>query len=214
MSTIPYGTRYLIITCFKSTDRQFRGIYKVSRLLDRSPYLYRWRWDGSSLSLIRRRALEWVLVSGHGAEDQARLGDGQNNALTPCSLALPVSCSLFLLGCYQGKEPTKKEWARATGLEPAHVYGCGGETESVLSTLFMLNILDSGLQKADYWFERWIKANDYLRSWFPQMRSIYRENRMDFLCSLQRIAERIDLNPVEDFIRVGEKYPAYLSELG
>ena len=105
------------------------------------------------------------------------------------------------------------QWALATGSDPSRVYGCRGETESALSTLFLLNILDDRLERIDYWFQRWIEVNDYLRSWFPQMRITYRENRMNFLSSLQSIARRVDLAPIEDFVRVGTKYPDLLSEL-
>ena len=141
------------------------------------------------------------------------MSNGRNNALTPHRLSLPKRCKLYLLGCYQGKESLRLQWALATGCDPAHVYGCRGETESALSTLFLLNILDDGLERVSYWFERWIEANDYLRSWFPQMRVTYRENRMNFLSSLQSIARRVDLAPIEDFVRVGTKYPNFLSEL-
>ncbi len=214
MRSIPYGTRYLIVTCSEVSDPQFRGIQQASDLLGRLPLLLKKMWNGEAIELKRRRVLKWVLVSGHGADEKARLSDGRNNALTPRHLSLPRRCKLYLLGCYQGKENLRSQWALATGCDPSHVYGCRGETESALSTLFLLNILDDGLDRADYWFQRWIEVNDYLRSWFPQMRSIYRENRMNFLSSLQSIARRVDLEPVEDYVRVGTKYPDLLSAMG
>ena len=214
MRSIPYGTRYLIVTCSEISDAQFRGIHQAGDLLGRSPLLLKKMWNGEAIELNRRRVLKWVLVSGHGADEKARLSDGRNNALTPRHLSLPQRCKLYLLGCYQGKEKLRSQWALATGCDPSHVYGCRGETESALSTLFLLNILDDGLDRADYWFQRWIEVNDYLRSWFPQMRNIYRENQMNFLSSLQSIARRVDLAPIEDFIRVGTKHPDLLSALG
>ena len=182
--------------------------------MDRSPSLFQTMWDGSSLNLVRRRVLDWVLISGHGAEDRARLSDGRSRSITPRSLILPSGSRLFLLGCYQGRAKIKREWAETTGVEITRVYGCAGETESVLSTLFLLNLLESGFQSVAYWFERWIEANDYLRSWFPRMRETYRRNRMDFVDSLEQIEEGVDLDPVRDFISVGKRYPAFLSELG
>jgi hypothetical protein len=214
MQTVPHGTRYLIVACSEPSDPQFRGIQEAGDLLGRLPQALKFPWNGKALALERRKVLRWILISGHGAEESARLSDGRNNALTPGDLLLPKGCGLYLLGCYQGKEYLKSQWAEATGGDHKRIHGCGGETESALSTLLLLNLLDDGPETIAHWFSRWIEVNDYLRSWFLIMRRTYREKRMDFLSSLKDIEGRVDLAPVEDFVSVGKRYPELLSNLG
>ncbi len=214
MQTIAHGTRYLIINCSEPSDAQFRGIQEASDLLGRLPRAQKSTWNGNAIALGGRRGLRWILISGHGAEESARLSDGGKSALAPGDLSLPDDCVLYLLGCYQGRENLRLQWAAATGGDKTRVHGCCGETESALSTLLLLNLLDHGPETMDHWFSKWIDANDYLRSWFPLMRKTYREKRMDFISTLQGIKGRVDLSPVEDFVSVGTMYPELLSNLG
>ena len=214
MNKIPYGTRYLIITCFNSKDRQFRGIYEVSKLLKKCKGLYHYNWEGRELVLSRRRVLKWVVISGHGAKNYARLSDGHKNRLHPKSLYFPRCIDLFLLGCYQGEEKIKRKCDRETGLCINQVHGSEDETESGLSTLFLLNVFEHGTDKAGLWFKSWIKANNYFSIWLPEIRSIYKANNLDFLVTLAKISQKVDLKPFEDFLLVGKKYPLYLSQLG
>ena len=73
---IPYGTRYLLITCSDPADRQFRGIAEACSLLAKTDGVHHLPWDGEALVLSRRRTLRWVVISGHGAERNARITDG------------------------------------------------------------------------------------------------------------------------------------------
>ena len=214
MQTIAHGTHYLIVNCSEPSDPQFRGVQEASDLLGRLPRALKLTWKGNTIALRRRRGLRWILISGHGAEESARLSDGGNNALAPGDLSLPDDCVLYLLGCYQGREILRAQWAAATGGDNTRVHGCRGETESALSTLLLLNLLDHGPETMDQWFSKWIDANNYLRSWFPMMRKTYREKRMDFMSALQSIKARVDLGPVEEFVSVGTRYPELLSNLG
>ena len=214
MKKIPYGTRYLIITCANSKDKQFRGIYDVSKLLNKRKGIYHHKWEGNSLFLSRRRVLKWVVISGHGAKNYARLSDGHKNRLYPKNLSLARDIDLFLLGCYQGKEKIKKKWAQETGLFFNNVHGSKDDTESALSTLFLLNVFEHGPDKAGLWFNRWIKANNYFSIWLTEIRRLYKANNLDFLVTLDKISHKVNLKPFDDFLLVGKKYPLHISQLG
>ena len=86
---IPYGTRYLLLTCAGPADRQFRGIAEACSMLARTDDVHHLPWDGEALILSRRRTLRWVVVSGHGAERTARVSDGHRSRLLPRDLTLP-----------------------------------------------------------------------------------------------------------------------------
>ena len=98
MGLIPPGIHYIIITCSDPSDPQFRGIQEVSDLLGKFPQSLNSTWDGNALELSRRKALKWILISGHGAEESARLSGGggdRNSAVTPRDLFLPNECALL-----------------------------------------------------------------------------------------------------------------------
>ena len=217
MALIPYGTRYLIITCFHSDDRQFGGIYRVSRLFHKKKGTHHLLWQGGNLPLSGRKTLEWVAISGHGAENTARLSDGTGdenvNTLCPGDLTIPCRTHLFLLGCYQGKNAIRKQWSRETGINPDRLHACEGETESALSTLLLLNVLEHGEESLYYWFRRWLEANSHFQSHFLSMKALYKENRGNFMATIDRLSEQLDLMPFNDFLEAGKKYPQYLSGL-
>ena len=114
---IPYGTRYLLITCSDPADRQFRGIAEACSLLAKTDSMHHLPWDGEALVLSRRRTLRWVVVSGHGAERTAWISDGDRRRLHPQDLELPPGVDLYLLACYQGRPETREGWAEETGAE-------------------------------------------------------------------------------------------------
>ena len=91
-----------------------------------------------------------------------------------CTRTLPLApgIDLYLLACYQGQKLIRQKWVAET---KATVHGCESETESALSTLFLLALLEHGPESAAHWFERWREANDRLRPHFPEMRRLYED---------------------------------------
>ncbi len=211
---IPRGTRHLLITCAAAGDPQFRGVERACRLLAGcgAAHHIAWRGDGP-LALGRRRALRWVAVSGHGAKGSARISDGLGPggaALQPRDLRVAKGVDLYLLACHQGTEGPAGEWAART---KATVHGCGGETESALSALFLLALLEHGPDSAARWFGRWREANDRLRPDFPRMRRIYRDESCEFAAALDDIAALFDLGTFADILAVARRYGPLLDGL-
>ena len=203
---------YLLITCADVEDRQFRGVAQACRLLTKADGVLHLAWEGGEpLQLARRQTLRWVAVSGHGAEGDARISDGHDRSLCPHDLPLRPGIDLYLLACYQGQEPIRQKWAAET---KATVHGCEGETESALSTLFLLALLEHGPEKTPHWFGRWREANDRLRPHFPEMRRLYQEHGKDFAPALEAIAAVVDLGPFGDILAVAKRHAAILSGLG
>ena len=208
---VPHGTRYLLITCADATDGQFRGVAQACRLLAKAHDVRHVAWDGEPLLLGGRRTLRWVAVSGHGAEGDARISDGREQYLYPRDLPLAPGVDLYLLACYQGQEAIRQKWTDET---KATVHGCEGETESALSTLFLLALLEHGPESAAHWFDRWREANDRLRPHFPEMRALYEEHGKDFAAALDAIGAAVDLGPLHDIVLVAKRHGAILSGLG
>ncbi len=209
---VPRGTRHLLITCAAAADPQFRGVARACRLLAGSGAAHHIAWEGRGRLLLgSRRTLRWVAVSGHGAEGSARVSDGGGRALSPRDLRLPSGVDLYLLACHQGADPVLREWRARTR---AAAHGCEGETESALSTLFLLALLEHGPESAARWFERWREANDRLRPHFPGMRSIYRDESCDFAAALDAIAAAFDVGAFADIVAVARRYGPLLDGLG
>jgi hypothetical protein len=93
------------------------------------------------------------------------------------------------------------------------VHACEGETESALSTLFLLALLEHGPRSADRWFDRWREANDRLRGHFPEMRRLYRAHNGNWLAALDDIRAVADLGPFRDILEVAAARPELLSDL-
>jgi hypothetical protein len=204
------GTRYLLITCAAPAEGQFRGVARAARLLSRSAGVCHLVWHGQvSVDLASRRALRWVAVSGHGADDAARVCGGAG-ALRPGDLRLPAGVPLYLLACSQGREPRLAEWA-ACGAAPR---GCAGETESALSALFVLALVEHGPESAAAWFERWREANDRLRPRFAEMRRLYKAAGSDWVEALAAIADAVDLGGFADILAVAGGHETVLDGLG
>jgi hypothetical protein len=208
---IPYGTRYLLLTCADLEDRQFRGIAEACSMLAKTDGVHHLPWNGEPLALSRRRTLRWVVVSGHGAERTAWISDGHRRRLHPQDLELPPGVDLYLLACYQGRRDIRERWADETG---GDVHGCDGETESALSTLLLIGLLEDDPRSIHRWFGRWRQANDRLRPHFPEMRRIYRAKGKDWPTALQAIRDIVDLGPFADILAVATRRTEILSGLG
>jgi hypothetical protein len=180
-------------------------------MLAKTDGVYHLPWDGEALTLSRRRTLRWVVISGHGAERTARIGDGHRRRLHPQDLKLPHGVDLYLLACYQGRRQIRDRWAGETG---GDVHGCDGETESALSTLLLLGLLEDNPDRIRRWFLPWRQANDRLRPHFPEMRRIYRAKGKDWTDSLEAIRRAVDLGPFADILAAAARRPEILSGLG
>jgi hypothetical protein len=207
---VPPATRHLLITCARPRDRQFRAVASVCRMLSACDGVAHLRWAGEPLRLGRRSALRWVAVSGHGAEDAARIGDGRGGGLSPCDLGVASGVDLYLLACSQGREATRNAWAEGTG---AAAHGCTGETDSSLSVLFLLGLLDDGPESAWQWFGRWREANDRLRPHFSEMRRLHEALGGSFSAALDALSEFVDLAPLGEVVAVAERHRDLLERL-
>ena len=213
MIKIPYGIIGLLISCFDHHLKQFQGILKIAQILKAQQDLFFLGWDGNRLNLVRRRKLTRVLISGHGTESLPRFDGNSDKPFTPKELQLPVSAKLYLMGCFQGKDTFRKDWAKGTGISQNMVWGSDGETESALSTCLLLHLMEEGLDSIDCWFPEWIESNAYLRPYFPIARSLYRKHNQNPIHTLEELARIVDLTPVKEFLSVCWKYPQYLSDL-
>jgi hypothetical protein len=212
---IPYATRYLIINCYRPDNALFKGLYRVSRMFMKLRYCRCLNYTNeTTIDLRKRRNLGTVLISGHGGRDGARMTDGADTRLYPWNLLLPPNTRLFLLGCHQGMPARITEWAGGTGVDPANIHGAAGETETALSTLCLLGVLEDGIATLEKWFTRWIEANEYFRPWFALMRETYRAQGRVFASAIAEIGRLIDLGPFGDMLSAGMKHPEYLDNMG
>jgi len=214
MAEIPFGTRWLLIRCFQEGEKQFQGIHRLGLELAGRKSFACLVWDGRRRDLSRRRLLRSVLISGHGAEARAAFSCAGGGELGPESLRLPSASGLYLLGCYQGGERQRRAWAEATGVGESRVWGSGGETESFLSTCFLLHLKEDGPESLARWFPLWQQSNDTLRPYFPQARELYRRYGQQALPALEAFFR---LYPptveVREFLEVCFRHPGYLEGL-
>ncbi len=215
--TVPYGTRSLFITCADSKEKQFRGIRQILRNLAKYPASYLIDWRGGVLDLDRRRALVRVLISGHCHENAAGFELSSKRGLQPQDLRLPHNTKLYLMGCFQGREQLRRNWALGTGVAPDGVYGCTEESESALSTCLLLHLLEEGIEAIDQWFGPWMRCNDALRPYFPVIRASYRRQGANPLATLVDLrASGLLAEAIRDFdkfLGVIGRHPAYLTDL-
>jgi hypothetical protein len=211
VSKVPRATRYLLVTCADHADGQFRGVRQACGLLARERGVLHVAWPAARLELGAEPALIWAAVSGHGAPTSARIGDGSGIGLGPQDLFPMPGGDLYLLACHQGVEPIRAAWREATG---AVVHACPGETESALSALFLLALVEHGPGSASHWFDRWLEANERLRPHFPEMRRLYEEQDRDFTAAVRSIAAVVDLGPFRDILAVAARHEEALSHLG
>ena len=213
--SVPSGTRNLFIRC--SDDRQFGGILSLLEELNRSPGSHSLAWEGTAVDLSRRRALRRVVISGHGSPERAGFELDSARALRPGDLRLPGNCSLYLMGCCQGRQRQRLSWAMGTGVEANRVWGCTGETESALSTCMLLHLLEDGVESIDSWFPVWIRCNDAARPYFPVIREVYTRSGADPIAALAELRAEGELDAIfreyGEFLGVIARRPAYLTGL-
>ncbi|MCX7039006.1 MAG: hypothetical protein NT005_07735 [Spirochaetes bacterium] len=213
------GARCILVSCFDPTDPQFAGMRKALRTLkgaesaEGAERIDPRDWDGRLLSLARRARLSTLILCGHGREDEAGLGDGRGRFLRPADVRLPGRTRLLLLGCYQGREDLRRAWARGTGLEQDRVSGAEGETETLLSTLFILHLAREGEGRAGELFEEWALANRIVRPFFEQARDLYRSTGGDPLAVLSFLEGVADLGPSRRFLALAGASVEYLAGL-
>jgi len=141
------------------------------------------------------------------------LGDGRSRALTPADVRLPPAARLYLLGCHQGREDLRAAWEAGTGIAAGGTAGAEGETETLLSTLFLLHLHKSGIPALPGLFSQWVLANRLIRPLFGPAREMYARSGGDPLPVLNWIEGETDLAPVESFLGLARRHPEYLTGL-
>ena len=178
-------------------------------------------WDGGPVQLARLRAPEALIVAGHGCESEPGIGDGTGQRLTPGGLRCPARTPLYLLACSQGREDLRAAWARGTGHPASRVRGAEGETETLLSTLFVLHLARDGPCRKkcacsaglDLLFDQWVLANRIIRPFFAPSRELYRRTGGDPLAVLAYLERATDLGPVRGFLALAGSRVEYLTGL-
>ncbi len=235
---------WLLVTCFHPEDPQFSGILRVLREVrpgtegrpgsERRPGTegrpgserrpgsedrpgsgaLSWiPWDGRPLAESGIRACHLVL-SGHGTEDAALLGDNRGRHLQPASIARAVGTDLYLLCCYQGQDRLRRAWARGAGVAAAEVHGAEVETETLLTTLFLLHLCFRGTSAAPRLFDQWARCNSIIGPCLPEARERYRRAGGNPLPVLEFLDAVVDLSPVQDFLDLARQRPEYLTGIG
>jgi len=207
------NVRILVVACFRPSDPQFRG---MGRMVAETGWPAGCRavpWNGRPLRLAGRKTLRSLLLLGHGATDAARIGDGGERFLSPDRLSLPREAGLYLIGCSQGRGGIASQWARGAGLAQERVFGCGGETESLLSTLLVAAVRFRGPDGLEAAFRDWRLLNDIARPWFPEARALYAACGGKPGPVLSFYARRIDLAPFRAFLAPTGERPEYFSDL-
>ena len=205
------GTRFLLLTCFERGERQFRGIEAALPLLRRRPGFLHLPWAGQRLCLRRRRGLAWILVSGHGSREQARITGGAVPPFTPAALEPPPGAALYLAACYQGLPGPAAAWAAGCRLPRRQVRGAPTETDSFLSACLLLHLAERGPGRLAAVFPQWVRANRLLSPHFAVLRASWQVGGGDparLLADAQRLA---DLTPVRGFLAIALRHPRRLA---
>jgi len=207
------GERWLLVTCFRSDDAQFGGMLKVLSDPPAASAGLPWiSWSGGSLEEPGLGASRLVL-SGHGSPDAARVGDNHGRHLEP-SLLGRAAASLYLLCCYQGQEALRRAWAVGAGLEVDEVHGAKTETETLLSTLFLLHLAVEGVAQATRWFDQWVLANHLIGPVLEEARWRYRRSGRNPIPVLDFLENAVNLDPVDEFLSLARRFPQYLTGIG
>jgi hypothetical protein len=205
--------RCILVSCANPADRQFDGMRKAVAACAGAGAVEAREWDGAPLVLAGRRGLTALVLAGHGCGDQAALGDGRGCRLAPADVSLPVSAELFLLGCSQGCGDLRAAWARGSRLAEEKVHGAEGETETLLSTLFVLHLAREGPAGLAALFEQWVLANRLIRPFFEPCRELYRSTGGDPRAALSYLERRVDLGAVKGFLSIVDSCLEYLTGL-
>jgi len=203
----------LLLSCADPAEKQFAGLRRLMvRLASESRGLTFREWQGRPLDFRRSWRLSTVLVSGHGARDQAAFRSPRGD-LTPDKLRLPRRARLYLLGCYQGRPELRGAWAAGTGLPEERVRGHDGETESAISTCLLLHLLEEGMSALEGRFEAWQRCNAELAEHFPALRAAYADCAGDPLGAWERVRGLPALQPHRAFFSAALRHPEYLTGL-
>jgi hypothetical protein len=206
-------TGAFLVCCFDLHEPPYGGMRIALGELERAP-AFAWRaWDGAPLHLGGLENLSHVVLSGHGSETHARLGDGVSRFLYPRDVGVPRDANLYLLGCFQGREDFAPLWSRDTGVPPERIFGAEGETETLLSTMFLLHLAEEGFADIKGLFEDWVLANRIIRPKFNEARALYAETGGDPLKVLDFLSGAVDLTPVLPFLEIARKRADVLSGL-
>lgn len=205
--------RCILVSCVDPRDPQFDGMRRALGELANTPGVESRVWDGFPLPLSRRRRLTGLVLAGHGCEETAALGDGTGRRLAPRDVRLPAAADLFLLGCSQGREDLAAGWARGARLPADRVHGAEGETETLLSTLFILHLAHEGPDRLPELFGEWILANRLIRPFFAPARRLYRSTGGDPLAVLSYLRGIVDLGGADRFLSIAGSSAQYLAGL-
>lgn len=201
------------MACAGTADRQFAGLRRAVAVLEAAGAVAVRRWDGGPLAVPPDRAPAALVIAGHGCEEAAGVGDGTGRRLEPAGLACPSSTRLYLLACSQGRSDLRAAWARGTGRDPRRVRGAEGETETLLSTLFVLHLVREGPPGLGRLFGQWVLANRIIRPLFIPARALYAATGGDALAVLAWLERAADLSPVRGFLRLAASSTEYLCGL-
>jgi len=210
---IPGAAASLVVACFDSADTQFAGLRKALAEMARAGGFAVREWSGGPLALARARSVRSVILCGHGSPERAGLGDGCGLSLAPADIRLRGHTRLYLLGCHQGREDTRLQWARGTGVPEKLVRGAEGETETLLSTLFLLHCADKGIGGIEESFDGWVLSNRLIRPRFEEARALYARTGGDPLAVLDFLERALDLASVGPFLALARRRPEFLTGL-
>ncbi len=213
MNALSPETRILLVSCFDLHEPPYGGMRVALGELETKPGFAWAAWDGAPLGFRDRDNLRHVVLSGHGSETHARLGDGVSRFLYPNDVGLPPEANLYLLGCFQGREDFAPIWERETGLPARQIMGAEGETETLLSTIFLLHLAEEGFAAIGELFDAWILANRIIRPRFTEARALYAETGGDPLAVLDFLSKCLDLSPVLPFLELARTRTDALSGL-
>lgn len=202
-----------MVACAGAGDPQFAGMRRALEVLEAAGHVPVLRWEGGRLGFPSARAPGALVLAGHGCEETAGVGDGTGRRIGPAMLAVPAEARLYLLACSQGRADLRAAWARGTGRPLSRVQGAEAETETLLSTLFVLHLAREGPAPLARLFRQWVLANRIIRPHFPAARALYAETGGDPLAVLAWLERTADLAPVRCFLGLAGSSTEYLSGL-
>ncbi len=229
-------TASIIISCFSIGDSQFSGIEKSIKLLNKTIW-FSWikEFTDDKFDKVHEPIpkIKNVIITGHGSSEFARVGDNNGNFFSPNSLKKLLlkgfspskkennpPPNLYLICCYQGNTSNIEEWSKKTGIEKRNIFAFPEETETALSTLFFLHLLED-INKGLYtetserkWFNLWKRANTYLYPYFDDIRRIYFENGKDPQVTIKKLGKILFRRELKEFTSLYYRYPQFLEGLG
>jgi hypothetical protein len=213
----------LLLCCADPADRQFDGMRRALRELGHGGEVGWQQWDGARPAPAPAGSPEAgpaaLVLAGHGSEERAAIGDGRGRSLVPTDLRTAVppgpspSAQLYMLACSQGRLDLAASWARGAGLPAASVHGAEAETETLLSTLFVLHLAREGPGALETIFAQWVLANRIIRPFFGPARELYGKTGGDPLAALAWLEGEADLGPVRGFLALAASSTEYLAGL-